>query len=59
MKTSPSKPALTYLFSVNVTTSATVSIGTTPFGERAFIPITGGSFSGPKVSGKTRSPVVR
>lgn len=44
---------LTYLFTANITTSSTISIGTTPFGERVFDPITGGSFSGPRLEGET------
>lgn len=48
---SPSKPDLTYLFKVNITTAPSISIGTTPFGERGFNPITGGSFSGPRLQG--------
>lgn len=49
---SPSKPDLTYLFTVNITTAPSISMGTTPFGERGFNPITGGSFSGPRLQGK-------
>lgn len=49
----PSPPALTYLFSLNITSGATISIGSTPLGDRVFEPITGGSFSGPKLSGKS------
>lgn len=49
----PSAPALTYLFSANITSGATVPIGSTPWGDRVFEPIVGGSFSGPKLSGKT------
>lgn len=49
---SPSKPDLTYLFTVNITTAPSISMGTTPFGERGFNPITGGSFSGPRLRGK-------
>lgn len=48
----PSPPALTYLFSLNITSGATISIGSTPLGDRVFEPILGGSFSGPKLSGK-------
>lgn len=51
--TNPTKPDLTYLFTVNITTSAHLPIGTTPFGERQFEPITGGTFSGPRLQGKT------
>lgn len=48
----PSPPALTYLFSLNITSGPTISIGSTPLGDRVFEPIIGGSFSGPKLSGK-------
>lgn len=58
-QTGPSKPDLTYLFTVNITTSTAVDIGTTPFGQRIFAPITGGSFSGPKLEGKFRSTILR
>ncbi|KUI55874.1 UPF0311 protein YveG [Cytospora mali] len=52
---SPSQPDLTYLFSVNITITPAISIGTTPFGERRFQPITGGSFSGPELQGRVAS----
>lgn len=48
----PTKPELSYLFTVNITTSPSVPIGTTPLGDRRFEPITGGSFSGPRLQGK-------
>ncbi|ROW16612.1 hypothetical protein VPNG_01614 [Cytospora leucostoma] len=51
-QTGPTKPDLTYLFTVNITTSPAVDIGTTPFGQRIFSPVTGGSFSGPQLEGK-------
>lgn len=52
-KTGPPKPDLTYLFTVNITSAPSISFGTTPFGPREFVPITGGTFSGPKVAGET------
>ncbi|KAL1856506.1 hypothetical protein Daus18300_010663 [Diaporthe australafricana] len=47
----PNTPALTYLFSANITSGATIPIGSTPWGDRVFEPIVGGTFSGPKLSG--------
>ncbi|KAL2292757.1 hypothetical protein FJTKL_07829 [Diaporthe vaccinii] len=47
----PSPPALTYLFSLNITSGPAINIGSTPLGDRVFEPIIGGSFSGPKLSG--------
>lgn len=49
---SPAKPNLTYLFTVNITTTPSLPIGTTPMGNRQFAPITGGSFSGPRLQGE-------
>ena len=49
----PSPPALTYLFSLNITSGATINIGTTPLGDRVFEPIIGGSFDGPELSGES------
>lgn len=49
---SPPAPALTYLFSLNITSGPAINIGSTPLGDRVFEPILGGSFSGPKLSGK-------
>ncbi|KAI3391586.1 hypothetical protein diail_7044, partial [Diaporthe ilicicola] len=46
----PAAPALTYLFTANITSGATISIGSTPLGDRVFEPIVGGAFSGPKLS---------
>lgn len=48
----PSPPDLTYLFSLNITSGPPINIGTTPLGDRVFEPIVGGSFSGPKLSGR-------
>ncbi len=47
----PKPPNLAYLFSVNLTLPGPVSIGSGPRGIRAFFPIAGGSFAGPKLSG--------
>ncbi|KAK4038340.1 hypothetical protein C8A01DRAFT_48040 [Parachaetomium inaequale] len=48
----PALPKLTYLYSVNLTFAPTISIGSVPYGGRDLLPISGGSFSGPKLSGK-------
>jgi hypothetical protein len=47
----PTPPKLTYLYSANVTFGDTVSIGSVPTGTRNLLPISGGTFSGPKLSG--------
>lgn len=47
----PSPPGLEYLLTVQATESAPVLIGPTGHGNRIFIPITGGKFSGPKLQG--------
>ena len=47
----PAPPPLTYLYSVNLTFGETVSIGSVPYGSRDLLPISGGAFSGPKLSG--------
>ncbi|KAJ0114557.1 hypothetical protein J7T55_004801 [Diaporthe amygdali] len=51
----PSPPALTYLFTANITSGPTISLGSTPLGDRVFEPIIGGSFTGPKLSGTVAS----
>ncbi|KAK4139701.1 uncharacterized protein C8A04DRAFT_40492 [Dichotomopilus funicola] len=48
----PATPGLTYLYSLNCTLGAALSVGAGPHGTRTVIPITGGTFSGPKLSGK-------
>lgn len=47
----PEAPSLTYLYTLNCTLGTTIPIGTGPKGTRVAIPITGGTFSGPKLSG--------
>ncbi|KAK3385859.1 hypothetical protein B0H63DRAFT_560362 [Podospora didyma] len=51
----PTPPALTYLYSVNLTFAAPVEIGSVPTGNRAILTIAGGAFSGPKLNGKVGS----
>ncbi|KAI1334454.1 hypothetical protein F5Y15DRAFT_289832 [Xylariaceae sp. FL0016] len=47
----PTPPGLTYLYTVNATLGTSIDVGTGPEGQRTVIPITGGTFSGPKLSG--------
>lgn len=47
----PAPPALTYLYSVNLTFAAPVSIGEVPYGTRDLLTISGGNVSGPKING--------
>ncbi len=44
-------PRLEYAFEELVTLAPGTNVGTTPMGERTIIPITGGTFSGPGLSG--------
>ena len=48
----PNAPGLTYLYSMNCTLGEVVNVGATPNGNRIVIPIVGGTFSGPRMSGK-------
>lgn len=47
----PAPPPIKYLFTANIASGAPIELGETPAGQRAFQPITGGTFSGPKISG--------
>lgn len=47
----PKPPSFTYLYSINLTMPAGISIGNTPVGSRAILPISGGKFWGPKFNG--------
>ncbi|KAI8630093.1 hypothetical protein F5Y19DRAFT_484013 [Xylariaceae sp. FL1651] len=47
----PNPPGFTYLYSLNCTLGASFSIGSTR-GARVAIPITGGTVTGPRISGK-------
>ena len=40
-----------FVFAATVTIGAAVEVGATPDGERRYIPITGGSFAGPRIKG--------
>ncbi|KAK0609428.1 hypothetical protein B0T14DRAFT_400138, partial [Immersiella caudata] len=48
----PKPPNLTYLYSVNLTFGDPILIGSVPYGKRDLLTISGGAFSGPKLSGK-------
>lgn len=48
----PTAPGLTYLYTLNCTLAPAINIGYGPRGNRVAIPITGGYFNGPKLSGK-------
>jgi hypothetical protein len=48
---SPTRPGLTHVFTIEAAISAPSSGGNTVRGERLHIPITGGTISGPKLSG--------
>ena len=48
----PTSPQLEFVMEARVTIAPVNSIGATPHGERRIIPITGGSFEGPALSGR-------
>jgi len=48
----PIEPSLRFLYTSSVLVDAPVVVGSTPYGERRIIPILGGSFAGPRLSGK-------
>ncbi len=48
-------PALTFLFSSNLTLGAPIPIGNGPLGARQVVPVAGGTFAGPKLSGMQSS----
>jgi len=47
----PQPPALEYFGKLNIEVAAPVEVGNTSAGQRRVIPITGGTFTGPNVSG--------
>jgi len=47
-----SAPSLEFVFELRVTIAATVEIGSTASGVRRTVPITGGTFHGPRISGR-------
>ena len=50
-KKPPAAPGLTFLYSLNCTLAPPILVGAGPHGSRVVIPIIGGTFSGPKLSG--------
>jgi len=55
----PTPPPLTYLYSVNLTFGEPILIGSVPYGKRDLLTISGGAFSGPKLSGESISSYLR
>ncbi|CZT41432.1 uncharacterized protein RSE6_01171 [Rhynchosporium secalis] len=49
--TEPKAPQLTFLYSANATVGPLIDYGKGPWGQRVALPITGGTFSGPKLAG--------
>ncbi|KAM7203399.1 Protein of unknown function (DUF3237) domain containing protein [Naviculisporaceae sp. PSN 640] len=47
----PKPPGVTYLYTVNITGGDTYPVGAGPYGTRLVVPITGGTFSGPRLKG--------
>jgi len=45
-------PRMEFVYEETVTLGASVHPGPTPFGERNIVPITGGTFTGPRLHGK-------
>jgi hypothetical protein len=54
-QTPPPAPGLEYLYGLNCTLAPGISVGLGPKGTRLVIPIIGGYFKGPKISGKVPS----
>jgi hypothetical protein len=46
------KPQLEFLFDVSIEIASPYAIGETPHGNRLIVPVTGGSFEGPRLKGK-------
>jgi hypothetical protein len=55
----PAAPTLTYLYTANLTLPAPISIGAGPLGTRQVFGISGGSFSGPKLTGAYSTPIIQ
>lgn len=51
----PAAPGLTFLYSLNCTLAPPIPVGGGPHGTRLVIPIVGGTFSGPRLSGRCSS----
>jgi hypothetical protein len=52
VRTVPLEPTLRLLYTSSVIVDPPMIVGGTPYGERRIIPIRGGSFAGPRLSGK-------
>ena len=52
----PTNPSLEFLFELEATTGESLVIGDTGTGVRLVVPVTGGTFSGPRLSGRVRGP---
>jgi len=48
----PAPPRLEFVFEETVTLASDVPFGTTPWGKRNIVPITGGTFQGPALHGR-------
>lgn len=48
----PQAPGLEYVMELRVTCDPAYQVGSTPHGQRVVIPITGGTFQGPKLHGQ-------
>ncbi|KAH8890347.1 hypothetical protein GQ53DRAFT_765947 [Thozetella sp. PMI_491] len=51
----PKPPTFSWLYTCNATLGTPINVGPGPKGQRTVIPITGGTFAGPKLSGKILS----
>nr|WP_168601624.1 DUF3237 domain-containing protein [Novosphingobium sp. SG707] len=51
-QSAPPAPQLEFMFEAEVLLAARVEVGGTAFGQRGYIPIIGGTFSGPAIKGK-------
>ena len=49
------EPSLRFLYTSSVEVGTPIMVGSTPYGERRIIPILGGTFAGPRLSGKILS----
>jgi hypothetical protein len=49
---SPDPPSLKFLYAMNATVGEPIEVGNGPWGERVAIPLTGGTFKGPRLSGR-------
>ena len=52
VRTVPVEPSLRLLYTSSVKVGPPMMVGSTPYGERRIIPILGGAFAGPRLSGR-------